>query len=71
MEADKKDFAAGQSPLDGQEEATAGFDPYVSDLLQGKPPRRIEERRRRPRDKTPSRRRSILASGKKGCDTSA
>lgn len=63
MEAGKKDIAATEKPLDGLEEATAGWDPYVSDLVQQKKSEAQEERRRRPRDKTPARRRTILVSG--------
>lgn len=46
----------------GLNEATAGWDPYISDLLSD--PRRAfrEERRRAPRDRSPSRRRSLLLS---------
>jgi hypothetical protein len=58
----KKDVATPDKPLEGLEEATAGWDPYVSDLLQENNTARREERRRKPRDKTPARRRTILVS---------
>ncbi len=68
MAEGKKDVAKPDKPLDGLEEATAGWDPYVSDLLQEKQAARREERRRQPRDKTPARRRSILVSGEEPKD---
>lgn len=58
----KKDIATPDRPLDGLEEATAGWDPYVSDLLQEQKSAPREERRRQPRDRTPARRRTILVS---------
>lgn len=58
----KKDRTEPDNPLEGLEEATAGWDPYVSDLIQEKAAARREERRRQPRDKTPARRRTILVS---------
>lgn len=70
MEAGKDDMAAQEKPLDGLEEATAGWDPYVSDLLQGKQSVQREERRRQPRDNTPARRRAILASREKESSSS-
>lgn len=63
MEAGKKEVAAGDKPLEGLEEATAGWDSYVSDLIKEKQAAPREERRRRPRDKTPARRRTILVTG--------
>lgn len=70
MNAGKKDSAAKDKPLDGLEEATAGWDPYVSDLLQEKRSARREERRRRPRDNTPARRRTILVTGENESNSS-
>ncbi len=58
----KTDTAGPDNPLEGIEEATAGWDPYISDLIQEKATARREERRRQPRDKTPARRRTILVS---------
>lgn len=63
MERGKKDTTVDKGTMEGLEQATAGWDPYVSDLIQEKQSAVPEERRRRPRDKTPARRRSILASG--------
>ena len=63
MDDGKKAAAKGDKPLEGQEEATCGWDPYLSDLLQEKKAVTREERRRRPRDRTPARRRSILVTG--------
>lgn len=62
MSRAKKDQPAADNELQGLEEATAGWDPYLSDLLNGVQPQRPEERRRAPRDSTPARRRTILVS---------
>jgi hypothetical protein len=58
-----KDDTNSSDDLKGLEEATAGWDPYVSDLINGSPTGPHEERRSKPRDTTPSRRRAMLASG--------
>ena len=52
-----------EDDLQGLEEATAGYDPYLSRLLNSESDSPQEERRSEPRDTTPARRRSILASG--------
>jgi hypothetical protein len=62
MESGKKDCADSDKPLEGLEEATAGWDPYVSDLVNANANARREERRRGPRDKTPARRRTIAVA---------
>ena len=62
MGSGKKDVADGDQPLEDFEAATAGWDSYVSELLNANAAARQEERRRRPRDKTPARRRSIVAT---------
>jgi hypothetical protein len=62
MESGKKNVADGDNPLEELEAATAGRDSYVSELLNANAAARREERRRRPRDKTPARRRSIVAT---------
>jgi hypothetical protein len=69
METGKKETAVDAGTMEGLAEATAGWDPYVSDLIQEKQSAPRAERRRRPRDKTPARRRSILASGEEGPET--
>jgi len=62
MPGDKEDTHSSDD-LKGLEEATAGWDPYVSDLINSNPTAPREERRTKPRDNTPSRRRAMLASG--------
>jgi len=64
-----KDDTDSSDDLKGLEEATAGWDPYLSDLINSRPTAPQEERRSKPRDKTPSRRRAMLAGG--GDETSA
>jgi hypothetical protein len=66
MASGEKDCAGSNGPLDGLEEATAGWDPYVSELINATDGARQEERRRRPRDRTPARRRAILATEESG-----
>lgn len=44
----------------GLEEATAGWDPYISDLLTDPGKTFREDRRHEARDKKPSRRRSLI-----------
>ena len=63
MAVGKKDGVSAKGPLDGLEEATCGFDPYLSDLINEGEAQIREERRRTPRDTTPARRRSLLVTG--------
>ncbi len=59
----KRSGSESDQDYEGLEEATAGWDPYISSLL-NEPEKALDaERRRAPRDTTPARRRTILASG--------
>lgn len=60
MDDRKQQKTPSQEGYEGLDEATAGWDPYISDLLTD--PRKVfrEERRREPRDRKPSRRRARL-----------
>lgn len=49
-----------EDPYAGLDEATAGWDPYVSALLSNPVKAYGEERRRRPRDKSPNGRRAVI-----------
>ncbi len=64
MDDRRKPGEAAEDDYAGLNEATAGWDPYLSDLLNE--PRRgfWQERRRTPRDRQPLRRRSLLLSAK-------
>ncbi|MGI9330250.1 MAG: hypothetical protein ACR2QB_05985 [Gammaproteobacteria bacterium] len=58
-----KDDTNSSDDLKGLEQATGGYDPYLSDLINGSGTAPHEERRSKPRDTTPARRRAVLASG--------
>ena len=53
---------AAKEEYKGLDEATAGWDPYISDLLTEPAKAFREERRHEDRDKKPSRRRSLLVN---------
>ncbi|HHQ14324.1 MAG TPA: hypothetical protein ENK16_04805 [Chromatiales bacterium] len=64
MDDRKRSRPTPDSGYEGLEEATAGWDPYISSLL-NEPENPVQtERRRVPRDKTPARRRTMLAAGR-------
>ena len=64
----KRSGSEPESGYEGLEEATAGWDPYISSLL-NEPENPVRaDRRRAPRDNTPARRRTMLAAGRDSQD---
>ncbi len=64
MDDRKRSRPVPEPGYEGLEEATAGWDPYVSSLLNEPETTAQTERRRVPRDRTPARRRTMLAAGR-------
>ncbi len=69
MDNRKRPDDPAEATYAGLEDATAGFDCYLSDLINGEGNAERSERRRKPRGGEPDRHRAALVTGTKPGDT--